>query len=267
MPELPEVETIKQSLQSIVGHTLTDIRVIRTDYVRLWERQPPDYIGRQIKSISRRGKFLILSTGSTRHIVAHLGMSGRVYLHPASQKAENHVHIIITLDSEQQLIFQDSRRFGGVWFTRDPKPILAPLGIEPLSFRFTPGFLETLLAGRRVAIKTLLLNQRLICGIGNIYADEALFQAAIRPDRPAGSLQTAEIKRLVQAIKQVLKAGIDHRGATFRDFRDGYGQKGGFQDHLHIYGRHRQPCHFCHEPIIRTVINGRSSHFCPKCQK
>lgn len=267
MPELPEVETIKESLQSIVGCTLRDIRVIRTDYVRLWERQPIDYIGSRMGSISRRGKFLIFSTDKNQHIVAHLGMSGRIYLQPRCAEMEKHVHLIIDLDNEQQLIFQDARRFGGVWFAQDPRSMFDSMGIEPLSRQFTARYLEPLLQNRRVAIKTLLLNQRFISGIGNIYADEALFQAGIRPDRPAGSLQTAEVRRLVKAVKQVLRAGIEQRGTTLRDFQDGHKQKGGFQDHLQVYGRQQQPCSSCRQPIMRIVINGRSSHFCPRCQK
>lgn len=267
MPELPEVETIKESLQAIVGCTLRDIRVIRTDYVRLWERQPMDYVGSRMGSISRRGKFLIFSTGKAQHIVAHLGMSGRIYLQPRCAEMEKHVHLIIDLDNEQQLIFQDARRFGGVWFVRDPRSMFDSMGIEPLSRQFSARYLQPLLQNRRVAIKTLLLNQRLISGIGNIYADEALFQARILPDRPAGSLKTQEIQRLVKAVKQVLRAGIDQRGTTLRDFQDGYKQKGGFQDYLQVYGRQQQPCPACHQPIMRLVINGRSSHFCPRCQK
>lgn len=267
MPELPEVETIKESLQGMVGLTIDNIKVMKPEYIRSWENQPADYIGQRISAISRRGKFLIFETDTGRYMVAHLGMSGRVYLEPRGKELQKHVHIVFELDNELELWFQDARRFGGLWLVKDPRIMLKDMGIEPLSRNFNSRYLKPLLSNRRVAIKTLLLNQHLIGGIGNIYADEALYEAGIRPDRSAGSLEPGEVHRLVQAIKQVLRSGIDQRGTTLRDFQDGYKQKGEFQDYLKVYGRQDLPCPRCQQPVVRQVINGRSSHFCPSCQK
>lgn len=267
MPELPEVETIKETLQDIVGLTIENIRIFKPEYVRRWENQPEVYAGHKICAVSRRGKFLIFDIEAGLYMVAHLGMSGRIFLEAKDTAVEKHVHVVFALNNGQELWFQDARRFGGLWFIKNPREMFIAMGAEPLSRRFSTSYLQPLLKGRRVAIKTLLLNQRFISGIGNIYADEALYRARIRPDRPAGSLQQVEIGRLVRAIKQVLRSGIEQRGTTLRDFQDGYKQKGEFQDYLKVYGREKEPCPNCHEPIVRQVINGRSSHFCPCCQK
>ncbi len=267
MPELPEVETIKETLQDIVGLTLDDIKILKPEYVRSWQNQPDVYLGRRIAAVSRRGKYLLFDFERGLYMVAHLGMSGRIYLEPRETALEKHVHIVFSLNTGQQLWFQDARRFGGLWLLKDYGEMFATMGVEPLSRRFSTSYLAPLLENRRVAIKTLLLNQRMISGIGNIYADEALYRAGLRPERPAGSLQPAEIRRLVRAIKQVLRSGIEQRGTTLRDFQDGYKQKGEFQDYLKVYGRENEPCPACRQPIVRQVINGRSSHFCPICQK
>ena len=267
MPELPEVETIKESLQGIVGLTIENIDIIRPDYIRLWENQPADYMGQQISAITRRVKYLIFETTGQLYLTAHLGMSGRIYFEPRGKEREKHVHVVLELSNEQELWFQDARRFGGLWLVKHLHHMFRTMGVEPLSRSFNARHLEHLLRNRRVAIKTLLLNQRVISGIGNIYADEALYKAGIRPDRPAGSLQPVEVQRLCKAIKQVLRSGIEQRGTSLRDYQDGFKQKGSFQDHLKVYGHQDQPCPRCQQPLVRQVINGRSSHFCPSCQK
>lgn len=267
MPELPEVETIKETLQDIVGLSIDNIRILKPEYIRRWEHQPDVYVNHRICAVSRRGKFLIFDIEDGLYMVAHLGMSGRIYLEPEGTAVEKHVHVVFALNNGQELWFQDARRFGGLWFVKNPGEMFNAMGVEPLSRNFSTAYLEPLLQGRRVAIKTLLLNQALISGIGNIYADEALYRAHIRPDRAAGSLQRGEVRRLVRAIKQVLRSGIEQRGTTLRDFQDGYKQKGEFQDYLKVYGREQQPCPDCRQLIVRQVINGRSSHFCPCCQK
>lgn len=267
MPELPEVETIKETLQDIVGLKIEDIKLFKPEYIRCWQNQPDAYLGRRFAAVSRRGKFLIFDFEEGLHMVAHLGMSGRIYLESGGAELGKHVHVVFSFGNGQELWFQDARRFGGLWLIKEPREMFTAMGVEPLSSRFSSSYLTPLLKNRRVAIKTLLLNQRLISGIGNIYADEALFKARILPNRAAGSLQPKEIHCLVRAVKQVLRAGIEQRGTTLRDFQDGYKQKGQFQDYLKVYGREKEPCFDCRQPILRQVINGRSSHFCPCCQK
>jgi formamidopyrimidine-DNA glycosylase len=178
-----------------------------------------------------------------------------------------HVHLIVHLDNGVKLIYQDARRFGGIWLCKNPEVLFARMGIEPLGPLFTADYLASIAHNRKVAIKTLLLNQNLIAGIGNIYADEALFAAGIRGDRPAGSLNSAESKHLRQAIIKVLRESIRERGTTFRDFRDGFNRSGNFQNSLQVYGRTGQACPRCGGNISKEIIGGRSSHYCVHCQK
>ena len=268
MPELPEVETIKNSLQSIVGEKVTRIDLRRKDIIRLQEYEPGKIIGSPISAVTRRGKYLVISFKNQLHLVIHLGMSGRIYLQNSNQPFDlPHVHLIVHLGNHQTLIYQDPRRFGGVWFLRAIEHFFAKLGIEPLTGDFTPDYLEQITQGRRIAIKSLLLVQNLISGIGNIYADEALFKAGIRPSRPAQSLTREEIGNLCRAIKQVLQKRIRYRGTTFRDYRDGSNQPGSFQDQLKAYGKINQKCPVCDQILRREKIGGRSSFFCPGCQR
>ncbi|MGI6413127.1 MAG: bifunctional DNA-formamidopyrimidine glycosylase/DNA-(apurinic or apyrimidinic site) lyase [Syntrophomonadaceae bacterium] len=268
MPELPEVETIKNSLQSIVGEKVSQIDVRRKDIIRLQEYEPGKVTGSPISAVTRRGKYLVISFKNQLYLVIHLGMSGRIYLQGSDQPVDlPHVHLIVHLGNHQTLVYQDPRRFGGVWFLRDIQPFFARLGIEPLTGDFTPDYLEQITRGRRIAIKSLLLVQNLISGIGNIYADEALFEAGIRPSRPAQSLSREEIGKLCQAIKKVLQKSIRYRGTTFRDYRDGSNQPGSFQDELKVYGKINQKCPVCDQILRREKIGGRSSFFCPGCQR
>lgn len=268
MPELPEVETIRSSLQGNIGSSISDIEIFRPEVVRQREYEVEMIYGQSLIQIMRRGKYLDFRLENRLHLVVHLGMTGRLYMMeediPVSQP---HVHVIIHLNNRRKIIYQDPRRFGGVWLIENIDVFFAHLGKEPLSRQFTARYLADITANRKIAIKTLILNQNLIAGIGNIYADEALFAAGIRPDRPAGSLTLEEIKRLCQAIKKVLNNSIKQRGTTFRDYRDGYNQKGGFQNFLKAYGRTGQPCLKCGELLVKEIVGGRSSHFCRKCQR
>ncbi len=268
MPELPEVETIRNSLKSIIGARITSADFRRLDIIKREDFTPRELDGAAITDIGRRGKFLILHLDNGNSLVVHLGMSGRFYLVPSEEEVEApHVHLIIYLDNEHKLIFQDPRRFGGIRLCRDLQPVFAHMGVEPLSPRFTINYLTGICKGRQVAIKNLLLNQCLISGIGNIYADEALFRSRIRGTRPAGSLSSAEIKRLHRAIRDVLQKSIDEQGTTFRDYRNGFNQKGNFQNFLQVYGKTNQACPQCGRPIEKEIIGGRGSHYCAHCQK
>lgn len=268
MPELPEIETIKRSLQANLGAKIKKTDVFREDIIRQKDYELLLLAEKTIKKIDRRGKYLAIVMESGFNIILHLGMSGRFYmLKEGSAVTDKHVHLIIYLDNGKKLIFQDTRRFGGVWFVDNLQKVLCNLGIEPLAKEFTKEYLAEITQNRKIAIKGLILNQKLVCGIGNIYADEALFEARIRPQKPAGSLSADEIADLHVAIKKVLKKGIKKRGTTFRDYRDGLNQAGEFQHHLRVYGKNDQDCPICGAKIKKVRITGRSSHFCANCQK
>ncbi len=267
MPELPEVETIVRALQENVGARIENIDIRREDIVRLQEFPVNRLEGKRIRSIRRRGKFIIFELGDDLNLIFHLGMSGRFYMLSQTGEAdEKHVHVILQLDNGIRMVYQDPRRFGGVWLIQDRERFFRHMGKEPLSAGFTAAYLQEILGRRKAPVKNLLLNQNLISGIGNIYADEALFEAGILPDRPASSLSQPEIEKLQRAIKKVLRQGIKFRGTTFRDYRDAFNESGGFQNHLKVYGRHNQPCFKCGRSIERIRIGGRSTHFCSNCQ-
>lgn len=269
MPELPEVETIKRNLAINQGARVSHIEVIRQDMIRTRDFEPEAVLESPIQRVGRRGKYLIISmAGGHHHILVHLGMSGRFYmLDEEEERPEKHVHLVLHLDNGKKLLFQDPRRFGGIWLVSSPETITARLGKEPLHRDFSAAYLQSIIKGRRTAIKNLILDQNLIAGIGNIYADEALFLARIRPDREGASLSPEETLRLNRAIKRVLRQGIENRGTTFRDYRDGNNARGGFQEHLQAYGRGGEPCLVCGSLMTRSRIGGRSSHYCHSCQK
>ncbi|MDD2621390.1 MAG: bifunctional DNA-formamidopyrimidine glycosylase/DNA-(apurinic or apyrimidinic site) lyase, partial [Syntrophomonadaceae bacterium] len=220
-----------------------------------------------VSAVSRRGKYLLLAFENRYNLVVHMGMSGRFYLESeTAQEVKPHVHVLIFLDNGKRIAFQDARRFGGLWLLKDIGRFFERLGKEPLADDFTASYLEKSLKGRKVTIKSFLLNQKPVCGLGNIYVDEALFTAGIRPERIAESLTVKEASSLHRAIRRVLRSSIEQRGTTFRDYRDGYNQKGNFQNHLQVYGKAGQPCPKCGHPLDKTVIAGRSSHYCQHCQ-
>ncbi|NLB18477.1 MAG: bifunctional DNA-formamidopyrimidine glycosylase/DNA-(apurinic or apyrimidinic site) lyase [Syntrophomonadaceae bacterium] len=266
MPELPEIETIVRSLQPLIGQRIEQLDVINNVVIKQQDYLPGELRGQTIRRISRRGKFIIIDVGRTRFIVIHLGMSGRFYLDDAANSRPKHTHVVMVLQEGQELRYFDPRRFGGVWLIFDSNEVVRRLGPEPLGPDLTQDYLASVCQNRRVAVKTLILNQGVIAGIGNIYADEILHRAGIRPDRPAGSLRPEEVELLRQAMAEILKLGIANRGTTFRDYRDGLNLPGEFQSMLKVYGRFGQSCLTCGEPICRDIIGGRSSHFCPKCQ-
>ncbi len=268
MPELPEIETIRTSLETNIGARITRIEVNRVDIIKREDFPVQELCGQIIVEIKRRGKYLVLELGNGFNLVVHLGMSGRFYMLPEAEAVQApHVHFIVYLDNGTKLLYQDARRFGGIRLCNETRSLFAHMGVEPLERKFTADYLTKICKNRQVAIKTLLLNQNLIAGIGNIYADESLFMAGIRGNRPAGSLTTTEIKRLHRAIINVLRKSIEERGTTFRDFRDGYNRSGNFQNSLQVYGKTNLPCTICGGVIKKEIIGGRSSHYCDCCQK
>lgn len=267
MPELPEVETIRRGLDFMAGARVASLQLNRRDIARETSYEPRELVGQRLDSLNRRGKYLLLQFGE-RFLVMHLGMSGRFYALPVEEACtEAHVHLQLTFDNGWQLLYKDPRRFGGAWFTCEPGPVLARLGPEPFDRSFSGAYLFRATRNRKVAIKTLLLNQAFVAGLGNIYADEALFAARIKPSRRADSLTAREARRLQQAIVDVLQAAIASCGTTFRDYRDGFNQSGQFQELVQVYGRTGEKCRHCSKGLERTVIGGRSTHYCPFCQK
>jgi len=274
MPELPEVETVRRSLEPIVvGRTIIDLDVgsfasvlgtISFDHARA------ALVGRRLTGIRRRGKFLLIDLDDESGIEVHLRMTGQLEVADRGAPPLRFQHLAILLNNGLDLRFADQRKFGRV-IIHDGDPALAlksKLGPEPLETDFTSSYFQGVLRGRTAAIKSLLLDQRLVAGIGNIYADEALFLARIHPQRPGGSLAAVEVDALVSAMRDVLGSAIDQRGTTFRSYRDGTGQAGENQHRLNVYGRGRrgEPCFRCGTPLAYLVIGQRTSHFCPECQ-
>jgi formamidopyrimidine-DNA glycosylase len=274
MPELPEVETIRSRLAPrLQGRTLERVEIVDP---RLTRPEPPEAIaqaleGERISSVGRRGKYLVFEFESGRHLLVHLRMTGNVE-HPArgGLAADPYRRAVVRLDDGSDVAYRDVRRFG-TWALLEPGELedyfaARRLGGEPLERGFTTHVLTKSLAGRRAPIKAALLDQRAAAGVGNIYADEALWRATIHPLRP-GSLDGDEIARLRKAIRAALEMGIARQGATLRDYRDPQGRSGRMQNEFKVYGRAGEPCPRCGTPIEKTRAGGRGTWYCPQCQK
>jgi formamidopyrimidine-DNA glycosylase len=281
VPELPEVETIARQLRElVVDRTIADFS---SSWVRLTEPEPAEVFaarlrGRRISGVRRRGKFVVFDLDGGEALVVSLRMTGQL-LYGVDGVDERYVRAVISFTDGTALRFSDTRKFGrmaivdatslaGDGAARPRAPLHSALGQEPLDRRFTVRWLRDLLRRRpRAAIKPLLLDQRAIAGIGNIYAIEALWRAKIHPQRPAGSLRPAEIERLHEAIKWALRKGIRLGGASRRDYVDARGREGRMQREFQVYGRAGGPCPRCGRPILRTVVGGRGTFHCPNCQR
>jgi formamidopyrimidine-DNA glycosylase len=274
MPELPEVETVRRSLEPlVVGRSISGITV--GTFSGVLGHIAPDFLavalsGRRIVGIRRRGKFLFVDLDDGSGLEVHLRMTGHLEIADVSSPPLRFEHLAVHLDNGVDLRFADQRKFGRViYHAGDPAHGLkTKLGPEPLDDEFTMAYLSRVLARRTAPIKSLLLDQRIVAGIGNIYADEALFLSRIHPSRPAGSLTASELRSLHRMIRSVLRSALEHRGTSFSDYRDGTGQKGNNQHHLQVYGRGRkgEPCFRCGRPLEYLAIGQRTSHFCPNCQ-
>jgi formamidopyrimidine-DNA glycosylase len=275
MPELPEVESLRRILaRSAVGRTIVAARI---GALALRRRRTADFAaavrGRRITAVARRAKYLIVKLDGPDLLLFHLGMSGSLtHRRPGFRDGEldpRHDHVELALDDGSRLVFNDPRRFGIVRLVPQlgAQAELSALGPEPLSPDFGAPYLAAKARGRKVAIKNLLMDQRIVAGIGNIYASEILFRAGVRPTRRAGRLRRDEIDRIAAATPVILRAAIGSRGTTFRSYRDSRGRPGRFAERLHVYGRAGQPCHKCSTPIRNVVVGQRASFFCPKCQK
>ena len=270
MPELPEVETIVCDLREpLVGHKFTGVRVgweklVARPTVEEFEQ---GLVGRTILGLKRRGKYLVFALSGGGSLIVHLRMTGRLLIKNSDDELDKHDHLIFELDDGRELRFNNVRKLGRVYLVDDEDEIVGKLGPEPLDDDFAPADFAVLLSARRGMIKPLLLNQRFMAGVGNIYADEALFAARIHPERKADTLAAAEIERLYHAIRRVLRQGIENRGTTFSAYRDAEGREGRNQEYLRVFRRMGYPCPRCGMPIKRTVVGGRGTYFCPRCQK
>ena len=276
MPELPEIETIRRQLAPpLEGRTVERLEVLDP---RWCEPVAPAegaaaVEGRRIERVGRRGKYLVLSLSGDVHLVMHLRMTGNLLLVKAGDDAPDRLHlrVRVVLDSGERLLFCDVRRFGtGVALLGSDALRAyfdARLGVEPLSPEFTAAALRALARGRRAPVKSFLLTQERVAGVGNIYADEALFRAGIHPLRPVGTLRRPQLEALRAAVVDSLEAGIDARGATIDDFRHADGASGSFQDRFLVHRREGEPCPRCGTSIRKLRAAGRGTYVCERCQR
>jgi formamidopyrimidine-DNA glycosylase len=278
VPELPEVETIRRDLErEVAGLTIervdaTGVRTLRrTGAFEPFVREVEGY---RLTVADRRGKYLLLRLETGRVVVVHLGMSGQLLYAAPGTPLGPHTHVVWHFGGGPELRFVDPRTFGEVFVSTPSQPggvpdELAHLGADPFDATLTPATLATGLAGRRTKLKPLLLDQRFVAGIGNMYADEILWAARLGPDRPAAGTSRREASRLHGAIRETLTAAVAHRGSSLADeqYRDLYGEVGRYQARHNAYGREGRPCPRCGSPIRRLKAYGRSTFFCPRCQR
>jgi formamidopyrimidine-DNA glycosylase len=271
MPELPEVETIRRQLAPLVeGRTLARIEILDERWSRPLAPEELELAlqGRRIESLGRRGKYLVWEFEDDVYLAQHLRMTGAVLSEPRPEPT--HVRVRIELEPERRLVIVDPRRFGTGELLLGSEALedffAARLGLEPLDERFTAEHLRALARGRSGPIKGFLLDQHQIAGVGNIYADEALYRARIHPRRPAGRLTAKQYGLLRDAVIDALQAGIDARGATIDDFRHVDGVSGAFQDQFLVHLREGEPCDRCGSTIVKMVVAGRGTYVCETCQ-
>ena len=276
MPELPEIETVVRTLRpALENRTVTEIRfgAHGRDVIACPDAEAflTLLTGSRFTALSRRGKFIRLHTDDGLCLVVHLRMTGRLLVAAAATAEKPHTHVVLQLDNGDELRFSDARRFGRLWLIppgeTDTVSGVGRLGVEPLSDDFGSDLLRHKLGPRRTTIKQALLDQRVVAGLGNIYADESLFLARIHPQRCCETLSEAEWAALAAAIPAVLENAIVHNGTTFSDFLDGTGREGENMAFLQVYGRTGQPCPRCGAMIEKIRVGGRGTHFCPVCQQ
>ena len=270
MPELPEVETTLRGIEPhLLDQTITDI-IIRDHRLR-WpvpESLKTEAIDQEIKSVKRRGKYILIRT-DTGTIILHLGMSGNLRILPANSPPKKHDHIDLILSNKQCLRFHDPRRFGCCLWTRDDPlehKLLKNLGPEPWDDEFNALMLHKRSRQRKIAIKNFIMDSKVVVGVGNIYASEALFLSKINPNIAAGKISLKRFEVLITAIQKILDQAIKQGGTTLRDFTNSSGEPGYFKQELAVYGREGEPCVKCKKPIRKKVIGQRSSFYCRNCQ-
>ena len=273
MPELPEVETIRRTLvEHVKDLKIEEIILIWPAAVCGWEDKTFEGLvtGRRIQSIDRRGKYLLVMLDEDLTLIAHMRMTGRLNYFAEKKEPEKHTHVVFRLE-HGELHFSDVRKFGRIQAIPTPLCIcqssLQKLGPEPLDEGFTPAVLKERFGKKKVFLKAALLDQTVLAGMGNIYVDESLFLAGLSPERRVDTLSEEEIFKLHHAIQNVLQAGIDARGTSFRDYRDANGEKGSFERELQVYGRGGKPCQVCGQTLERKRLAGRTTVYCPRCQR
>jgi formamidopyrimidine-DNA glycosylase len=271
MPELPEVETIRRQLAPhLEGRTITAAEILDPRWTR---PMPPadvesELIGAEIERVQRSGKYLIWALSGDRHLLVHLRMTGTLLFDPATEPP--HTRVRLALSGEHRVAYVDPRRFGTghllLGHTAREAYLRARLGPEPLTDAFTTAYLRAAARGRTAPVKAFILDQRRVAGVGNIYADEALFRAGVHPLRPAGRLTGAQWEGVREGIEQALSAGIAAKGASIDDFRHVDGARGSFQDRFLVHTRAGEPCPRCGGPIRKIVVGGRGTYVCEHCQ-
>ena len=270
MPELPEVETTRRGIEPHVLNKPIIQVLVRQASLR-WPVSPElsqMLVGSRFSAVGRRAKYLLFESGTGRMMV-HLGMSGSLRIATSDQPIRKHDHIDIVFEEGKILRYHDPRRFGSVFWLPDESghSLLENLGPEPLSDEFDGDYLFKASRGRKVAVKLLVMNAQVVVGVGNIYANEALFNAGIRPDRPAGGISRARYQRLAVEIKTILASAIESGGTTLRDFVREDGSPGYFKQRLAVYGRGGEPCHHCGKALTETRLGNRTTVFCRRCQR
>ena len=271
MPELPEVETIKKDLSKlIVGKEIKDIWTETPKMVRpSLNKVKKAIVGKKIKRLARRAKLIQIFLADGQILTVHLKLTGRLLLRSPKAKPDGWVRVLITLSGDKELRFSDLRKFGWVKLIENKhelEKLLSEFGPEPLDDLTLPKFKEALVSTGR-PIKVLLLDQKKISGVGNIYACDALFLAKINPEKPANKLNAKEAKRLYEAVAKVLRAGIKYRGASDQYYLDALGHKGKYQDHFLVYAREGKKCFGCAGKVAKMKIAGRGTYYCPTCQR
>ena len=273
MPELPEVETVRAGLEDLLKNhpRITRVELKRKDIRFPIPKELPKRLeGETIVAVHRRAKYLLLETPHAI-LLSHLGMTGSWRIAPPGTE-DKHDHCYIELSDGRRLAFRDPRRFGLLDLVEPGReeghPRLKGLGVEPLDEeKFTADYLFGFSRKRKVPLKAFIMDQRVVVGVGNIYASEALFRAGIKPTRATGRLKAEEAKRLVESIREVLRESIEAGGSSISDYRQASGEEGGFQNRFKVYDRAKEPCPTCRSPIASKVIGGRSTYWCKDCQK
>ena len=273
MPELPEVETVRARLEpALVGRTFESVDIHDARLTRPLEpaEVAAEIEGERVASVSRRGKYLIFRFESGLVLLVHLRMTGSLsHSRNGDPTGDPHTRAVVRLDDGSDVAYHDVRRFGTWLVLREDEVatyLASRIGAEPLERAFSAAALAERLHRRRAPIKVALLDQRTLAGIGNIYADEALWRAGIDPRRPAGELGAVELRTLHRGIRQALRVGIARQGATLRDYRTPDGESGRMQNEFNVYGRAGEPCRRCRTPIEKTRLGGRGTWYCPRCQ-
>lgn len=274
MPELPEVETVKEALnQTVKGQTIKEIELRYEPMVKNMSADEfkEKLINQTIQEVSRRGKYLVFHFDDYQ-LLSHLRMEGKYFYVDSDFELNPHVHVIFTLENGKRLLYQDTRKFG-TYHLYDKAIDLettAPfqvLGLEPFATEFTPSYVKEKIQNKKKPIKSLLLDQTVVCGLGNIYVDEVLYRARLHPLTSSSELTDKDIENVVKYTVEVLARAIEVGGTTIRTFRSSHGVSGTFQNELLVHQRKGENCYECHTPIEKIKVGGRGTYFCPTCQK